>query len=120
MKYILIHFQLHTHTHTHTHIYIYTHTHPVSFNVWIREPIINTDTLLLLSICKALFRFHKFSPHIFSLFLDPVQESMLDFFKFISLAVSGLNCSTQDLVCIMWDLSLWCTDSLVVAYRLSL
>ena len=83
----------------------------------IREPVINID--ILLSICKALFRFHKYSPHILFLFLDPVQESMLQFFKFMYLAVSGLICCTQDLVCIMWDLSLWCTDSLDVAYRLS-
>ena len=86
----------------------------------IRELIINIDTLLLLSICKALFRFHKFSPHILFLFLDPAQESMLHFFKFLYLAASGLNCSTQGLVCVMWDLALWCTNSLVVAYRLSL
>lgn len=83
----------------------------------IREPIINID--ILLSMCKALFRFDKFFPHILFLFLDPVQESMMQFFKFIYLVVSGLTCSTQGLVCVMWDLSLWCTGSLDVAYRLS-
>ena len=30
----------------------------------------------------------------------------------------GLNCGTQDLPCVMGDLSLWHTESLVVVYRL--
>ena len=32
---------------------------------------------------------------------------------FIYLAKSGLSCSTQGLHCVLWDLSSWCTDSLV-------
>ena len=32
---------------------------------------------------------------------------------FIYFVVLGLSCSTQDLCCIMWNLSLWHTDSLV-------
>ena len=36
----------------------------------------------------------------------------------IYLAVSGLSCSTQDLLCTMWDLSLRHTDSLIGARAL--
>ena len=34
---------------------------------------------------------------------------------FIYLVVSGLSCSMKDLPCVMWDPSLPCKDSLVVA-----
>ena len=39
-------------------------------------------------------------------------------FIFIYLAASSLSCGTQDLHCIMRDLSLRCTDSPVVVRRL--
>ena len=38
---------------------------------------------------------------------------------FIYLAALGLSFATQDLGCITWDCSLWPTDSLAVAHRLS-
>ena len=36
-------------------------------------------------------------------------------YLFLYLAALGLRCGTGDLCCIKWDLSLWCTDSLVEA-----
>ena len=33
--------------------------------------------------------------------------------------LSGLSCGTQAICCVMWDLLLWCTDSLVVVSRFS-
>ena len=33
---------------------------------------------------------------------------------FIYLAATGLSCGTQDICCVMQDLSLWLTDSLLV------
>ena len=56
------------------------------------------------------------------------QELYLAFFFFLNtfnvclfiyLAASNLSCATQDLGCITWDCSLWPTDSLLVAHRLS-
>ena len=40
------------------------------------------------------------------------------YFLFIYLAASDLSCSTQDLHCVMWELSFWQMDSLVVAQGL--
>ena len=40
-------------------------------------------------------------------------------FFFFFLAVLGLSCSMQDVCCIIRDLSLWLTGSLVVAWGLS-
>lgn len=36
----------------------------------------------------------------------------------VYLAVSSLGCGAQDPHCVMWDLLLWCTDSLVVEHGL--
>jgi len=44
---------------------------------------------------------------------------MFFFLIFIYLAVSGLSCGMQDLHCIMWNLLLQLSDSLVVMCRLS-
>ena len=38
-----------------------------------------------------------------------------DFLKNIYLAASGLRCGMRSLQCVLWDLLLWCKDSLVVA-----
>ena len=48
---------------------------------------------------------------------DPVLTSHVSvavFFFYLYLAASGVSCGMWDLLCIMWGLLLWCTDSLVV------
>ena len=50
------------------------------------------------------------------------KAGVQNFWKYlfiIYLAVSGLCCGTWELQCIMWDLSLWPTDSLVATSGLS-
>ena len=37
-------------------------------------------------------------------------------YSIIYLGVLGLSCGMQDLCCFMWDLSLQCRDSLLVAH----
>ena len=39
-------------------------------------------------------------------------DSLINFI----LTASDLSCGMQDLHCIMWDLSLWCTDSSCVSW----
>ena len=46
---------------------------------------------------------------------EATDTSLLFFQIVIYLAVLGLSCGTQDLHCVTQDLSLRCTDSLVVA-----
>ena len=53
-----------------------------------------------------------------------IQKNVYDlwlilFLKNMYLAASGLSCSIQDLPCVMQDLSLWCTDSLIAILGLS-
>ena len=42
------------------------------------------------------------------------MSALLSFFFIFYLAASGFSCGMWDLLCIMWGLLLWCTDSLVV------
>ena len=48
--------------------------------------------------------------------MDIMTEQLAHFFKkgITHLAVSSLCCSMQNLCCVVWDLWLWCMDSLVV------
>ena len=55
---------------------------------------------------------------IYSLSKLQVHNTVL-LLVFVYLAAPGLSCSTWDLCCLMRDLLLWCTGSLVVARRFS-
>ena len=51
--------------------------------------------------------------------MNCIQLINVIFLIFVYLAVSGLSCGMQDLHCLMWNLLLQLTDSLVVMCRLS-
>ena len=50
--------------------------------------------------------------------LSSLSFSLLKYL-FIYLTVSGFSCGTWDLHCSVWDLSLWCVDSVIAVHGLS-
>ena len=71
------------------------------------------QSVLYIRVCFCFVDICSFLSHFILLFLTIFTFKIVDLF-----GCMGLSCSTRGLCLIMWDLLLWCRDSLVVACRL--